>query len=72
MLMDQINSAAATLRKKKYKKPIRVRIHPLDMQVIQRRYNPEPSPEQIEALMGYPLEIDCAVRRGHPVTEYKK
>jgi len=47
--------------------PRKVRIHPLDLPVL-KRHTGEPVPG--DGLDMVPLEIDCAVRRGHPEIDY--
>ena len=50
--------------------PRKVRIHPLDLPVL-KRHTGEPVPGSgLDMVLGVPLEIDCAVRRGHPEIDY--
>ena len=50
--------------------PRKVRIDPLDLPVL-KRHTGEPVPgDGLDMVLGVPLEIDCAVRRGHPEIDY--
>ena len=56
-------------------KPARLRIHPLDVQALERRYPiTEKSgytlSESIRKLMGVPMQQDCGVRRGRPEVDW--
>ena len=65
--LGQIRQAAAVLAAGQAKRPMKVRMHPLDIAKIQKAH-----PSSIATVLGIPLEMDCAVQRGVPEVEYKE
>lgn len=54
--------------------PKRFRIHPLDVQSLEKRYPPGASfslSESINKLLGVPIQWDCGVPRGKPEVDYE-
>lgn len=49
--------------------PKLVRIHPLDLPVLKRTSVDAPT-TGLDRVLGIPVELDCAVRRGHPEVDY--
>lgn len=72
-LLSEISDAVATV-KGAPAPPKLFRIHPLDVQMLLKRY---PAPEDysfasvIKKLIGVPVQEDCGVRRGHPEVDYE-
>lgn len=80
--MSEIARAAALVRRagrqprRAGRQPRRVRVHPLDWALLKRRYGvdgvDDSDPISSNALvMGIPVHLDCAVRRGHPEADYE-
>lgn len=68
----EIARAAARVKAARNKQPKRVRLHPLDWQLLERRYGVKKTGIMSPPLvMGIPVELDCAVRRGEPVADYE-
>jgi len=68
-MLEDLRRAVAILRTGRHKHPIKIRMHPLDMNAMARKYGGDPN-AVIEKIAGAPVEMDCAVPRGRPVAEY--
>jgi hypothetical protein len=56
--------------------PKRFRIHPLDVQTLEKRFPVGPTAsyslsESINKLLGVPVQWDCGVPRGQPEVDYE-
>ena len=69
--LSEIAHAAARVRRAG-RRPIKVRVHPLDWELLRRRYGTDGADTVASnaRVMGIPVELDCAVRRGHPEADY--
>jgi hypothetical protein len=76
-LVAVIGEALATVQASRFKaQPTCFRIHPLDVQVLERRYPVDPEKgytlrDSIKKLMGVPVMEDCGVQRGYPEVDYE-
>ena len=63
---------AAALVRRAGRTPVKVRVHPLDWELLRRRYGMKGAATVAlnASVMGIPVELDCAVRRGHPEADY--
>ena len=68
-MLDDVKRAVAILRAGKFKHPVKVRMHPLDIAYMQRKYGGD-TDAVIEKIVGAPVALDCAVARGRPIAEY--
>lgn len=70
--VDSIKAALNTLRSTG-RQPTGVRMHPLDIQWMRRRYlDTGTSALDTSVLFGLPIEPDCAVERGKPKPIYER
>ena len=75
-LVAVIGETLAQVKAAKRKEPKRFRIHPLDVQMLEKRYPVSKEEgytlsESIKKLMGVPVQWDCGVRRGQPEVDYE-
>ena len=70
-MLEDLKRAVAILQAGKFKHPVKVRMHPLDIQLLQRKYGGDPGAVHMR-IVGVPVEEDCAVPRGRPVAEYSE
>lgn len=74
-ILTEISEAVVQVKARSGALPRRFRIHPLDVQLLLKRY-PLPEGEfsfasSIKKLMGAPVEQDCGVLRGHPQVDWE-
>lgn len=70
-MLEDIKRAVAILQGGRFKHPVRVRMHPLDIQLLERKYGGD-SDAVFHKIVGVPVELDCAVTRGRPIAEYEE
>jgi len=68
-MLEDVKRAVAVLRAGRFKHPVKVRMHPLDVQAMRRKYGGDTG-AVLHRLVGVPVEEDCAVPRGRPIAEY--
>ena len=68
-MLEDLKRAVAILESGRIKHPVKVRMHPLDIASLGRKYGGDTS-AVLERLVGAPVTLDCAVPRGRPIAEY--
>ena len=75
-LVAVIGETLAEVKAKQFKRqPVRIRIHPLDVQLLEKKYPVSETEgytlnESIRKLVGVPVQSDCGVRRGIPEVDW--
>jgi len=68
-MLEDVKRAVAILRAGRFKHPVKVRMHPLDIQKMSRKYGGD-TDAVLHRIVGVPVFPDCAVPRGRPIAEY--
>lgn len=69
-MLEDIKRAVAILNAGRFKHPVKVRMHPLDIAAAKKKYGGDPD-AVLHRLIGVPVEPDCSVTRGRPIAEYE-
>lgn len=68
-MLDDVKRSVAILRAGRFKHPVKVRMHPLDIREVARKYGGDGEAIATK-IVGAEVQMDCGVPRGRPVAEY--